>query len=257
MKTVLIIDDDPEFLENLSGVLKAAAYRVLQAADGKTALALIEQFQGGSVDLMIVDLCLPDQINGLDIILAATRRKLPVKIIAASAVFDQMYLDMATEFGANAAIRKPGNGDIATLWLDTVQRLVGDATAVPVSPNPLVVLADDEAVVRGMVRSLLHKAGYQVLEAEDGAAALALIEKIGGALDLLITDYMMPNLDGRELVRAMREKYPHIPVVYISGYVEDTGGETLDDPANRCAFVQKPFKSRALMDVVRRMMPVR
>jgi CheY-like chemotaxis protein len=186
-QTILIIDDDSTFRTNLSCVLKAAGYKSLEAHDGRTALAAIDQV-GTSIDLMIVDLCLPDDVNGLDIILTATRRKLPVKIIAASAVFDQLHLDIAKDFGADAALRKSPDGDVAGLWLELVRRLLGESDSHPAPSEKLVVVADDDDAVRGLVKSILRRAGYQVLEAADGEAALALIEKICGTLDLLVTD---------------------------------------------------------------------
>jgi CheY-like chemotaxis protein len=156
-QTILIIDDDSTFRTNLSGVRKAAGYKSIEAHDGRTALTAIDQV-GTSIDLMIVDLCLPDDVNGLDIILTATRRKLPVKIIAASAVFDQLHLDIAKDLGADAALRKPLDGEVATLWLELVRRLLGKSDSHPVPSQRLVVVVDDEGAVRGVVKAVLRRA---------------------------------------------------------------------------------------------------
>jgi CheY-like chemotaxis protein len=247
-QTVLIIDDDAQFRADLTAILGGAGYKALEAHDGRSALAALDEF-GTGIDLMVVDLCLPENVSGLDVIIDATRRKIPIKIIAASAVFGQLQLDIAANVGADVAIRKPVEGEIAALWLETIRRLLGESVSPPTPSQRLIVLTDDESAVRGFVKSILQHAGYQVLEAADGAAALALIEKIGGALDLLITDYQMPNLNGAELVRAVRAKYPNVPVVYISGYGSGSQGDWLADPAQACALVRKPFLPQQLLEV--------
>ena len=252
-QTILIIDDDATFCANLTGVLKEAGYRPIEAHDGPSALAAIEEL-GSGIDLMIVDLSLPDNVNGIDIIVTAARRSMPVKIIAASAVFDQVYLDMATGLGADAAIRKSLDGAVASEWLEVVRRLLGESDSDPAPSHRLVVLVDDENSVRGFVKSILQRAGYQVLEAADGAAGLAIIQKIRGVFDLLITDFVMPNLDGPGLVRAMRAEYPGIPVVYMSGYTDEQDLEYSEAHAKNCAFVKKPFLSKQFLEVVRGMM---
>ena len=64
----------------------------------------------------------------------------------------------------------------------------------------------------------------------------------------------MPNLNGAELVRAVRAKYPRVPVVYISGYASGSQGEWLADPAQACALVRKSFLPQHLLEVAKRMM---
>ncbi len=253
-KTILIVDDDPAFREDFITVVRGAGYRALEAQNGRSALDTLDEF-GRGIDLMVVDLCLPDDVSGFDIITAAHRRSIPVKIIAATAVFSDVYLDIARNLGANAAVRKPTHAELASRWLQLVRDLLGESASSSPLSNRVIVLTDDDDNVRAIVKTILQRSGYQVLEAADGRAALALIEKIGGGFDLLITDCEMPHLNGAGLVRAMRTRHPTVPVVYISGCPASSLGERLDDPDNRCAFVQKPFRPRQLLEVVTRMMP--
>ncbi len=162
-----------------------------------------------------------------------------------------MYLEIAHQCGADVAIRKPLAAEVAWWSLQTIGSLLG--TPAQPSGQRLVVLADDEDSVRRFVKSVLEHAGYQVLEAADGSIALALIERVGGAVDLLVTDCVMPNLNGTGLVRAVRAKYSAIPVVYTSGFTSDPPGERLDDPSAQCAFIPKPFSPRAFLQLVDRM----
>ncbi len=248
-RTILIIDDDAAFRNNLAEVLKNAGYRALSAADGQEAITLIEQDQT-AIDLMIVDLCLPDT-NGVEIIRAVTQRKAPIKIIAASGVFDEAYLEMAKIMGADESVRKAtaDHAITAESWLQVVRRLLGDETgkATEKPSQIIVLLVDDESSVRDYTKTLLQLKGYQVLESADGLDALALFRKLGGAIDLLVTDIDMPRLDGIQLARAVRLESPNMPVVYISG---DPLAVELHCPEGGIAFVPKPFLPDALWKAV-------
>ena len=84
-------------------------------------------------------------------------------------------------------------------------------------------------------------------EAEDGQAALALVEALGGAVDVIVTDVIMPRMGGRELVKALRTDYPYIPVLYVSGYEPREQDElTRDGPG----FLSKPFTREDLLAAV-------
>ncbi len=250
MKTVLVIDDDAGFRESLTGVLKHSGYHALEAADGREALATIERLPT-EIDLMIVDLALPE-ISGLEIIGAVTRREATIKILAISGVFDEMYLDMVKTLGADESLRKEALGH-PEKWLEIVRRLLGeteDAVARP--PQRVVLLVDDETIVRTYVRRLLQLNGYQVLEAADGVDALALLRKVGGAVDVLVTDVKMPRMTGKELVEVARKEFPNIAVVLISG---DCLLEDLQLPRQRVVFVQKPFTPEALLKAMAEFSP--
>lgn len=127
MSTILIVDDDSKFLAAADRMLAAAGYRVLQACDGKEAADVLKKSHR-EIDLAIVDLALPG-INGFELIGAISRRPNPVKILATTALYKDVHLEMAKALGAHAVLRKPPAG--APLpereWLDTVRRLIGDA----------------------------------------------------------------------------------------------------------------------------------
>jgi CheY-like chemotaxis protein len=127
MPTVLIVDDDPKFLNAAEQMLVTAGYRVWCAADGKQAVDILEK-KHGEIDLTIVDLALPDT-NGFELIGAITRRASAVRVIATTSIHKDAYLDMAGALGAHAAIRKPPKGALFPEgeWLGTVHRLIGDA----------------------------------------------------------------------------------------------------------------------------------
>ena|SRR5438105_4371797 len=125
MPTVLVIDDDPHFLEEMEQMLAGAGYEVLTAADGLEGVKLLEK-RHHTIDLAIVDLSLPG-INGFEIIGAISRRPSDIRIIATTGVYKTNHLEAAGTLGAHAVIRKPPAG--APLprkeWLGTVRQLLG------------------------------------------------------------------------------------------------------------------------------------
>src|SRR5262245_52796557 len=84
-----------------------------------------------------------------------------------------------------------------------------------------VLLADDEDLVRGFVRLVLERQGYCVLEAPGGDEALALCEQFEGPIHLLVTDVVMPRMNGRELAKRVRDMRPETKVLYVSGFPRD------------------------------------
>jgi two-component system cell cycle sensor histidine kinase/response regulator CckA len=113
--------------------------------------------------------------------------------------------------------------------------------------RPLVVLVEDEELIRRLLERVLENAEYEVLVAANGATALRLMERRAGELALLLTDLVMPGMNGLELARAARELQPDLPVLCMSGYSEETlrdrGGD--DDEVD---FIEKPFAPGELTD---------
>lgn len=113
-----------------------------------------------------------------------------------------------------------------------------------------VLVVEDDAAVRLMVRRVLIERGYKVREAADGAAALRLLERSTDRIDLIVTDIVMPELGGPDLARRVRVRDPQLPVLYMSGYTEDAAlRQSFLDPDT--PFIQKPFAPRALAKHVR------
>lgn len=84
-----------------------------------------------------------------------------------------------------------------------------------------ILLVEDEVGVRQLVREMLHRLGYTTLEAGSGAEALRIFEQYQGAIDLLLTDVIMPQMSGRELAARLRASRPSLKVLYMSGYTDD------------------------------------
>ena len=116
-----------------------------------------------------------------------------------------------------------------------------------------ILLVEDETNLRRLARQYLENQGYKILEAEDGAAALQIVDGYHGAIDLLLTDVIMPGMNGRELAARVTNLLPDVRVLYMSGYTENAVGQdgTLDAGIN---LLQKPFSLPALKDRVRELL---
>jgi PAS domain S-box-containing protein len=132
-------------------------------------------------------------------------------------------------------------------------RETADAPSAPEATTPRVaengaatiLLAEDDTSVRELVRAMLTKKGYHVLCASDGEAAIDVATKHAGTIDLLLTDVVLPGLNGREVAERMRTARPDLRVLYMSGYTDDAilrrGVLT-----QRSSLIQKPFNAADL-----------
>jgi CheY-like chemotaxis protein len=114
--------------------------------------------------------------------------------------------------------------------------------------TPIVLVVDDEEPIRIAVRRILEGDGYHVIEAENGAKAVTLLEA-DRTVHVLLTDLEMPELTGEEMVRQLREKRPDLRVLYVTGHVDRLFSER---PVLREgeAFVEKPFTSKGLLEAI-------
>jgi CheY-like chemotaxis protein len=112
-----------------------------------------------------------------------------------------------------------------------------------------VLLVEDDDAVRLAVRRMLEKFGFQILEAKDGEDGVRVAKAHEGHIDVLVTDLMMPRMDGRTLARALAVSRPDMRVVFTSGYTDDAVVRRgLVDSAH--AFVQKPFTGEQLAHTI-------
>jgi PAS domain S-box-containing protein len=119
-----------------------------------------------------------------------------------------------------------------------------------------ILLVEDEANLRYLARQFLEKQGYRVIEAADGAVAMQIAVAHEGVIHLLLTDVIMPGMNGRELAQRISEIRPNVQVLYMSGYTENVVGHngTLDAGVR---LLQKPFSLRNLKSTVREVLDAR
>lgn len=130
-------------------------------------------------------------------------------------------------------------------------------TALPAvqgsEPARLVLVVDDEPGVRDLVCRTLQDGGYRTVEAAHGGEALELVEAGSEPIDLVVTDIVMPGMDGRELGRRLAQTNPALPVLYISAYdVNDIFRR--GSPTSSAPFLQKPFPPEHLINSVEQLL---
>ncbi len=113
-----------------------------------------------------------------------------------------------------------------------------------------VLLVEDDDLVRQAFTRMLGRAGYKVLTARSGGDAIVTAEKAEGAVDLLVTDMIMPHMSGRELAERLSGTYENLPVLFISGYL---GDDILDHGTFdlETSFLEKPFTEQQFLEKIR------
>ena len=150
---------------------------------------------------------------------------------------------------------EPGKGAIFHIHLPRIEESAAEPKAVPGSTastrgQETVLLVEDSEEVRGLVREILERNGYIVLEASRGSDAILVCSGHEGAIDLILTDVVMPGMSGRDLCTKLIPLYPGVKVIYMSGYTDDAiGHHGVLDPGT--AYIQKPFTPHALERKVR------
>ncbi len=129
------------------------------------------------------------------------------------------------------------------------------AAAVAAEPTDLtgkgtILLVEDEDAVRTFAARALQTRGYEVLQADSGEAAIAIVEGFSGKIDLIVSDVVMPNMDGPTMVKTLREKLPGTRIIFVSGYAEDAFEKSLD-PDQEFHFLPKPFSLKQLAAAVK------
>jgi CheY-like chemotaxis protein len=146
-----------------------------------------------------------------------------------------------------------GRGSTFKVYLPRVDE-VREGEAVVSSSVPqgteLILLVEDEAQVRAILKEILEGQGYHVLAASNGEEALSISQDLESDIKLMITDVVMPQMSGRELAERVLAVRPNLPVLFMSGYTDDAivRHGLLDEKLH---FIQKPFDSATIGRKVR------
>jgi two-component system, cell cycle sensor histidine kinase and response regulator CckA len=152
-------------------------------------------------------------------------------------------------------ISSPGKGTTFEIYLPQADGVAADLPAEPKPAETMrgsetILVAEDESGVRELACQFLRVKGYNVLEAKDGQEALEIAGKYDGTIHLLLSDMVMPRMNGSELSRRLKQMRPEIRVAFVSGYAEFASGEHVSgNPAG--PVLQKPFSPVSLVEIVR------
>lgn len=171
-------------------------------------------------------------------------------------------LGLATVYGAVSqaggfieVVSEPGQGATFKIYVPQVDP-TGALPRLPVPPkesqpsHETVLLVEDENALRALTRHILQRNGFQVLEAKDGMEAIKLCEQYAGPVHLLVTDLVLPQLNGRQLADRIMHTRPATKLLFVSGYEEEVLART-GLSKDSAIFLQKPFTPESLVKKVR------
>jgi CheY-like chemotaxis protein len=148
---------------------------------------------------------------------------------------------------------EPGHGTTFKLYFPAISAALESPVARSEGPSEsggqTVLIVEDEAIIRSNVRECLQQLGYQVLEAENGEAALQICDGLLAKIDLVLTDLVMPGMGGHELAGELAQRHPAVRMLFMSGYTEDSAARR-DILLQGSAFLQKPFSVADLSSAV-------
>jgi two-component system, cell cycle sensor histidine kinase and response regulator CckA len=158
-----------------------------------------------------------------------------------------IFADSAMGQGTTFTIYLPMHAEAAEAVADAPA--AGDAVAGELWGKGTILLVEDEGMVRAVAERALARKGYQVLTAAHGEEALEILETRDAGVDLLISDVVMPTMDGPTLVRHARERFPGLRIIFMSGYAEEQLRKSID--VRGAGFLPKPFSVQELAEAVR------
>jgi DNA-binding NtrC family response regulator len=153
---------------------------------------------------------------------------------------------------------QPGRGSRFIIYLPICGRPDVMETSIPLSEGNLkgvesILLVEDNAQVRRMTHTMLNRLGYTVIVAQDGDEALSALSVQGGKVDLMLTDVVLPGINGQEIYNQAANTYPWLKVLYMSGYSDDMIAHhgMLEKDVD---FIEKPFSTRDLAKKIRQVL---
>jgi CheY-like chemotaxis protein len=144
--------------------------------------------------------------------------------------------------------------ELAARRITPVAQSALPADAAIEAATETVLVAEDESGVRSVLVRALRSRGYEVLEAKNGEDALLVAERHNAPIHLVVTDVVMPSMNGTELFHALRGWYPRMRVLFISGYAKSTIPPDAFVEGQGAAFLAKPFTVEQLLTEVRRLL---
>jgi two-component system cell cycle sensor histidine kinase/response regulator CckA len=128
------------------------------------------------------------------------------------------------------------------------------AASADLTGEGTILLVEDEEGLRQLNARGLTSRGYTVLEAGNGVEAIEVLEKSAGQVDLVVSDVVMPEMDGPTLLRELRVRNPSLKIIFVSGYAEDAFQKHLPADGQQFAFLAKPFTLKQLVNAVKETM---
>ncbi len=252
LRAILVVDDDGAFRGMLARLFEDLGWQVLEAPTGYAALDMIAQRR---VDLVMTDVNMPE-MSGLELRDIIASRWPDLKVLFMSGETPKDALASKLVRGHTGFVPKPIHEDtltqvLATLFEPSPDRSADGVMATPTSPRH-ILLVEDDPELRTFLAHVLEEARYRVTLAANGQDAIKLIRL--RPVDLLLTDLIMPDMDGIELIRQLRAISSRTAIVAMSGGGEVSADLYLDLASQLGAMevIKKPFSTDDLLSTLRR-----
>jgi len=255
---ILLVDDEEDFLVASSQALRRRGLDVDVAPNGVTALEMVDK---GEYDVVVLDVKMPD-IDGIEIfrIIREKLPDLPVILLTGHASLDDAF--QTSRDGIADYLSKPIDMDDMASHIREVlsksvrkQKEKSEPAGTPdVSPPVRVMLIDDEVEFLRSMRTVLERRNMEVITADSGERGLALLSE--GLVDVVILDIKMPGMDGLEVLKLIREGYPSVQVIMLTGHPSLEGAmEAIRRGANE--YLKKPPDLPELVATIRHLFEYR
>lgn len=243
-ETVLVVEDDDAVRDITVSMLADLGYTVLKARDADSGLAIIES--GVSIDLLFTDVVMPGRLKSSELARKAKERRPDIEVLFTSGYTENSIVHGGRlDPGVNLLSKPYGRETLARkirMLLDKAkerQSSSESAKAPQQTPSRTssirVLLCEDEALIRISTADYLQDFGMVVVEAGNGKEAMDAID--GAAIDILVTDVHLPDMNGLQLIRKLREGHPNLPVIFATGDLHVPGSEGLD----QASLITKPY----------------
>jgi len=259
---VLLVDDEESIRTVTKKALERFGYRVMVARHGAEAVSLFVQHRD-EIAIVLTDMSMP-VMDGPTMIVALKSIDPSVRIIGSSGMNSDGNVAKALAAGVEFFVPKPytaetllrmlkqvladyGGGELPSpVPMGKPGAVAGESGSVGAAGGETVLVVDDESTMRELAARILAKAGYTVLEAESGQAALEALEGHGGEVRIMLTDLGMEGMTGSELIAEVAGRHPGIRVIIMTG---DISMARLEAGAH--GVLAKPFTVEQLRKTVR------
>ena len=233
---VLIVEDEKVTARLMIAILEKDSIEVEAVGSAKAALDYLGK--GEFVDVIVSDVMMPG-MDGFTFIrqLKADRRLCKIPVVLCTTLGDKASLVKGIEVGIAGYVVKPVKHDV----------LIPKLRAVEEQYSGVVLAVDDERLVLDLLERNLKRDGYRVITAQTGAEAIELLKD--NKVTLVISDIVMPEMDGFEVLANIKENYPSVPVILMSGRADQNREDIIATGADD--FIPKPFHNTEVLARVR------
>lgn len=235
---ILVVEDDPVSLKILENTLEKGGYNVFTATSGRDAINFLER--NSLVDIIISDIEMP-VMGGFHLLayLKAESKFARMPVILCSASSDAETVRKSAVLGASGFLVKPVEPD----------HLLEKIKAVESKVPPAALVVDDEKLIRSLLARILEREGLKVFLAESGEEALELLRN--QKIKVVLSDIVMPEMNGLELMIRIKEEFPKTKVFLVTGHGGLYGKDTAMS-AGADGYISKPFTSSEIIRKIRR-----